>query len=300
MVWAAKASEKTLPLSTVEEFEQDEVDLENYYAKISAREGRERLGGSSSSPDDKEVLAPRSAIGMTGLGNILRRSFSTKSIHRVACVTDVGYGASSATAASPKGYKGVDPSLHTGTNQKSLVGEGTGSGRGGRYGGDTEHTVLKVVPADESSHGDLGVEMRIRLYPDGAMSKLLEEVASVRNPRQSASVFDSGPKKHINILRYVPLVRYRAGALGFDTVRLVLADGSLDKTLQLNVASLPLDEGPIYLTNLPFPSLPLPPPVPQLNHTLLFFRTRKTLRSSCKDHSLSKMSHRLQLTLTSS
>ena len=194
----------------LEEFDQEENGLGNYYAKTLAREGKERLGGSSSPPDDNELLAPTYTIGMTGLGGRLRRAFSTKSIRRLSGVADFGgifeYGDSSATAASPKANKSTGPSLRTGTNQKPLVGESTGRGRGGRDGGGNERTVLKVVPADESSYGDLGVEMRIRLYPDGAMSKLLEEVANVRDPRRSTSIFDSGPKEHMNIFRYVYLV----------------------------------------------------------------------------------------------
>lgn len=37
----------------------------------------------------------------------------------------------------------------------------------------------RVVPASETDEGELCVEMRIRLYPDGAMSKLLDQRATV-------------------------------------------------------------------------------------------------------------------------
>lgn len=37
----------------------------------------------------------------------------------------------------------------------------------------------RIVPADESSEGELCIEMRIRLYEDGAMSKLLDSLGNV-------------------------------------------------------------------------------------------------------------------------
>ena len=39
--------------------------------------------------------------------------------------------------------------------------------------------LLKVVPASETTEGLLCIEMRIRLYHDGAMSQLLEKLANV-------------------------------------------------------------------------------------------------------------------------
>lgn len=41
--------------------------------------------------------------------------------------------------------------------------------------------AIKIVPAGESTGGMLCIEMRIRLYPDGAMSKLLDKLADVRD-----------------------------------------------------------------------------------------------------------------------
>ena len=41
---------------------------------------------------------------------------------------------------------------------------------------------LRILPARETSEGMLCVETRIRLYPDGAMSKLLDELAGVSHP----------------------------------------------------------------------------------------------------------------------
>ncbi|CAN0184392.1 unnamed protein product, partial [Scytosiphon promiscuus] len=44
-------------------------------------------------------------------------------------------------------------------------------------GADKGGGTLKVVPATETTHGVLCIEMRIRLYSDGAMSKLLDRLA---------------------------------------------------------------------------------------------------------------------------
>lgn len=44
---------------------------------------------------------------------------------------------------------------------------------------DSRRAIARVVPAEESSKGQLCVEMRIRLHEDGAMSKLLEQLANV-------------------------------------------------------------------------------------------------------------------------
>lgn len=44
---------------------------------------------------------------------------------------------------------------------------------------DSRRTIARVVPAEESNTGKLCVEMRIRLHEDGAMSKLLEQLANV-------------------------------------------------------------------------------------------------------------------------
>lgn len=46
-------------------------------------------------------------------------------------------------------------------------------------GSDKGPGTLKVVPAGETKAGVLCIEMRIRLYNDGAMSKLLESLAKV-------------------------------------------------------------------------------------------------------------------------
>lgn len=50
---------------------------------------------------------------------------------------------------------------------------------GGGSGGANKNAVVKVVPAVDSREGTLCVEMRIRLYKDGAMSKLLEQLPNV-------------------------------------------------------------------------------------------------------------------------
>lgn len=52
-------------------------------------------------------------------------------------------------------------------------------GGGVKGGGGTGAGTRRVVPASESSEGMLCIEMRIRLYDDGAMSKLLEKLANV-------------------------------------------------------------------------------------------------------------------------
>lgn len=49
--------------------------------------------------------------------------------------------------------------------------------------------IARVVPAEESSKGQLCVEMRIRLHEHGAMSKLLEQLADVS--ARPACVVDS-------------------------------------------------------------------------------------------------------------
>lgn len=53
-------------------------------------------------------------------------------------------------------------------------------GFGGKNaGGSTTEGAVRVVPAVESREGLLCVEMRIRLYKDGAMSKLLNQLPNV-------------------------------------------------------------------------------------------------------------------------
>lgn len=47
------------------------------------------------------------------------------------------------------------------------------------HGADKGAGTLRVVPASETKEGVLCIEMRIRLYNDGAMSKLLEKLAKV-------------------------------------------------------------------------------------------------------------------------
>lgn len=44
-----------------------------------------------------------------------------------------------------------------------------------------EGTKQRVVPAGDTSEGELYIEMRIRLYPDGLMSNLLLRLIQVRN-----------------------------------------------------------------------------------------------------------------------
>lgn len=39
--------------------------------------------------------------------------------------------------------------------------------------------VWKVVPATETTEGVLCIELRIKMYHDGAMSKLLEKLSKV-------------------------------------------------------------------------------------------------------------------------
>ena len=46
---------------------------------------------------------------------------------------------------------------------------------------DREATKRKVVPASLSSEGELCIEMRIRIYPDGAMSNLLLQLVKVQH-----------------------------------------------------------------------------------------------------------------------
>lgn len=43
-----------------------------------------------------------------------------------------------------------------------------------------EGNKRQVVPAGETSEGELCIEMRIRIYPDGSMSKLLLQLLKVR------------------------------------------------------------------------------------------------------------------------
>lgn len=38
----------------------------------------------------------------------------------------------------------------------------------------------KIVPANDSDEGDICIELRIRRYGDGAMSKMLERIAKVK------------------------------------------------------------------------------------------------------------------------
>ena len=47
----------------------------------------------------------------------------------------------------------------------------------------TKEGRVRVVPAVESREGDLCVEMRIRLYKNGAMSKLLDRLPKVSSKR---------------------------------------------------------------------------------------------------------------------
>lgn len=55
-----------------------------------------------------------------------------------------------------------------------------GGGLGGlSHGLDRGAGTLKVVPASQTTEGVLCIEMRIRLYHDGAMSKILENLAKV-------------------------------------------------------------------------------------------------------------------------
>lgn len=54
------------------------------------------------------------------------------------------------------------------------------------HGSDKGAGTLKVFPANQTTDGVLCIEMRIRLYHDGAMSKLLEKLAKV--PRGGGGV----------------------------------------------------------------------------------------------------------------
>lgn len=55
-----------------------------------------------------------------------------------------------------------------------------GGGLGGlSHGLDKGAGTLKVIPAGQTTEGVLCIEMRIRLYHDGAMSKILEKLAKV-------------------------------------------------------------------------------------------------------------------------
>lgn len=57
---------------------------------------------------------------------------------------------------------------------------GGGLGLGGlTHGSDKGAGTLKVIPAGQTTEGILCIEMRIRLYHDGAMSKILEKLAKV-------------------------------------------------------------------------------------------------------------------------
>lgn len=60
-----------------------------------------------------------------------------------------------------------------------------GLGDGGVAGSGKAATgTPKVIPATETTEGLLCIEMRIRLYHDGAMSQLLERLAKVRGEKQ--------------------------------------------------------------------------------------------------------------------
>eukprot|EP00752_Nemacystus_decipiens_P002581 g2416.t2 len=61
-------------------------------------------------------------------------------------------------------------------NQPQTPGGGIGLG-GLSHGGDKGAGTLKVIPASQTNEGILCIEMRIRLYHDGAMSKILEKLA---------------------------------------------------------------------------------------------------------------------------
>lgn len=50
----------------------------------------------------------------------------------------------------------------------------------GGNGEPNAEVTTEVVPEGESQEGILGLEIRIRLYEDGAMSQLLEQLARVR------------------------------------------------------------------------------------------------------------------------
>lgn len=55
----------------------------------------------------------------------------------------------------------------------------------------TKEGMVKVVPAVESREGLLCLEMRIRLYKDGAMSKLLEQLPNVSSLRSPLVIEDA-------------------------------------------------------------------------------------------------------------
>ncbi len=54
-----------------------------------------------------------------------------------------------------------------------------GSLDGGAGGAESKAAGFKILPAQETTEGMLCIEMRIRLYHDGAMSQLLEKLAKV-------------------------------------------------------------------------------------------------------------------------
>lgn len=55
--------------------------------------------------------------------------------------------------------------------------QGLGDGAGG--GGSRATGTPTVIPAQDTTEGLLCIEMRIRLYHDGAMSQLLEKLGKV-------------------------------------------------------------------------------------------------------------------------
>lgn len=72
-----------------------------------------------------------------------------------------------------------------------------GSATGGAGGaGVGKDATMRVVPAVESREGTLCVEMRIRLYKDGAMSKLLEQLPNVRETWFVCSLIKRGMLKY--------------------------------------------------------------------------------------------------------
>lgn len=95
---------------------------------------------------------------------------TTNRVHSFRCCQGVVQRSYNAYAVR---VQDTNPSNHPQT-------PGGGLGLGGlTHGLDKGRGTLKVIPANQTTEGILCIEMRIRLYHDGAMSKILEKLAKV-------------------------------------------------------------------------------------------------------------------------
>lgn len=167
-VGSRKPSEAASRLPVVNESQQEEEnDLENRTAKrASWTDSSALLGGLFSRSSDQQPLAPRVAAGTSSSDGPIRRSLPSSSVSSWFSPAFARRRDSAVTE-----FEGITSRRPSGSASPEARNSSTDS---------AERTVLKVVPADESPYGELCVEMRIRLYPDGAMSRLLERLATVR------------------------------------------------------------------------------------------------------------------------